>query len=780
MGQLNLSRSLTWLSVSVGLLIAFQNCGQPGELALNRNPVSTSLSLPDPVTLIGAAAIKINNGDAYTKSKNVTLQISASGAEEMQISDDPDCGKNSTWEAYSQSKAWVLREGNHSNTVYARFQKKGAPTTDCVEASIVHDDLAPSVSITKQVDAVTSVMTAQVGFMAQDSGSGVDIVYCKADGAAEAACNMTFNFSSLAEGAHALIVKAMDKAGNESAPANVNFIVDRTAPIITINGPSGMVATPNLSYQISVIESNGLKSVECRLSPSEMNYKDCSSLKSNYTNLASGSYTFEVQVVDKAGNASSKSQSVTIDTSVPSVTITKSPAAIGNIKNVGFEFTGTSGGKAITKFKCSLDSATMSSCNSPIAYSNLADKNYTFSVLGTNDVGVDSAVQKYSFIIDTVAPTIKIASAPTGTTKNTTAVIVLEASDLNGIKSIQCTLDGATTDCSSKTATYTVTDGTHTFTAKAIDNAGNSTSTAPITWKVDTTPDSTIVANMAVNPVKEGTTGTLNITLTQVTGAYYSCKTTAGNVDVAKGSITGTSAAVNFVVSEDILCTIAGKDKNSMDISKTVLAEVGCGNRVKEGNKCVDFKCLKIVELPYSKKFSVPKRTTEGICYAMKLFDPIANSNSNLTKEFDTTVISRDHDRSGMNLRNPYVLNKDLLNFILEGKRVAKLSGGANATSSIKVDNFVLVGLYPEAIQPTVSHYSAQGTLDSTVTTAQTHILLNNQPVPLKSFGPYGTATVAPIEIVTEADENLSYMLDLRALDCGGARELSYIYLLFQ
>lgn len=776
----HLPRQFVWLAITAGLIVAFQNCGQPGEIALNRNPLDNSLSVPDPVTLISNPNIKINNGDPYTKSKNVSLQISAVGAEQMQVSNDPDCGKNSTWEAYTENKAWVLSEDNHNNIVYARFQKTGAPTTECVQAAIVHDDMPPTVGITKKADAVTSLLNVQVGFMAQDTGSGVANVYCKPVGGAEVACDSIYNFNSLPEGSHGVVVRAVDKAGNESAPASSNFIVDRTAPVITINGPSGLVGTPKLTYQISVVESNGLKTLECRLSPLETNYKDCSTLKAEYSNVTSGSFTFEVQAIDTAGNSSSKSQTVTVDTSVPTVTITKSPAAIGNVKNVAFEFTGTSGGKAITKFKCSLDGAAMAACSSPISYSNLADKSYVFSVVGTNDVGVDSSPQSYTFVVDTVPPVIKITSAPTGVTKDKNVVITLEASDQNGIKSITCTLDGVASNCSTKTFNATVADGNHTFTAKAVDNAGNEAVTAPITWKVDSSPDSSIIASMAANPVKEGQTGTLNITLNLVTGASYTCKTVAGNTNVINGAITGNTAAVNFVVNEDISCVISGKDKNNVDISKTVNADVGCGNRIKDGNKCVDFKCLKIVNIPYTNKFIVPKRTTEGICYSMKLFNSIANASSSLGKEFDLDVITRDHDKPGMNLRNPYVLDKDLLNFVLEGKRVAKLSGGANVTSPIRVDNFVLVGLYPEAVQPQTSHYSAQGTIDSTVTAAQTHILLKDQPVPLKSFGPSGTATVAPIEIIREADENLSYMLDLRALDCGGVRELSDIYIVFQ
>lgn len=775
------------------IAVFFQNCGQPGEIALQsklqEDPVdaldnNNNSPTPDPVTLISNPSLVINDGQPFTKSENVTLKSGTIGAEEMIISNQSDCSSTQGWIPFSQQTAWVLSAKNSDVAVYAKFRKKGAPESICVQASIVHDDIAPVISLVQPAPKFTTLQNVQVGFNASDdNGSGVSKVYCKPSTGVETSCVKTISFANLAEGSHSVSIRAVDRAGNESLPAVDSFVVDRTAPIITINGPAGTVSQPNPKYSMSIVEANGLKNLGCRLSPLETNYKDCSSLVLEYQNLPSGIYKFEVAAIDMAGNSASANLSYENDISVPSVTITKGPIALGNVKNASFEFAGISGTKAITKFMCSLNGAAAVSCASPFSYTGLADKEHTFSVVGINAANVTSAAQVYKFIVDTTPPVLSIISSPTGRVKDTNATIVLNATDANGIKQIQCSLNGVTSDCSSKTVTYTNLpdqNATYVFSAVAMDGAGNLSAAASATWIVDNSPDSKILASMKQNPVALDTKGTLNISLTQVYKPIYSCVKKSDSSDVASGKLITIDSSINFVVSEDIRCTISGLDKYDKPISAIVNADVDCSNKIKDNGKCVDFKCLSVVTLAYTKTLSIPARNSQGVCYAMKIFDSIENGNSNLTTTIDNDVISRRHGEGSGYTRNPYSMDSDLLNFALAGPRVVKLSGGANATSPIKIDNFALIGLYPKAVSPLPSHYSAHGTADSTVDAEAMTIQYKNSPVVLKPFGTSGTATVEPLDIVRAADTNLNYMLDIRALDCGGSRELSKVYVLFQ
>lgn len=771
--------------------VFFQNCGQPGQITLegslkDQPEVGGLGDTPkdvDPVTLLSNPSLVINDGAAFTKSVNVTLRSGTFGAEEMIISNLPDCSSNNGWVAFSQQSAWVLSAENKDVSVYAKFRKKGVPESECVKASIVHDNIAPVVSIPQPAPKFTSLSAVQIAFNVSDeNGSGVQQAYCKPSNGAEVECVNSVVFKSLSETTYSVVIRAIDRAGNESAPVTDSFVIDRTAPVVTINGPTGIVAEPNPKFRIAVTDTNGLKQIYCRLQPLETNYKDCSSLMADYTNLPSGIYKFEVAASDWAGNQSAADRSYENDLSVPSVTITKSPLALGNIKDVSFEFAGMSGARAITRFMCSLNGAAAVSCASPFSYRGLTDREHEFSVYGINVANVASVPQSYKFIVDTTPPTVSIVSAPTGRIKTQTVTIVLNAADLNGIRSIQCVLNGVTSNCSGKTITYNNLpdqNNKYTFYAVATDGAGNMKNTDPINWVIDNSPDSKILASMQQNPVPQDGKGILNITLTQVYNPSYRCVKVSDNSVVVADKITTNTSAVNFIVGEDILCDVMGLDKLDQPIKVSVRADVNCGNKIKEGGKCVDFKCLSITTLTYRKNLSIPARTADGVCYAMKIFDPVENGRSSLTTVFDDDVVSRNHE-SGGGTRHPYSLGKDLLNFVLAGPRVVKLAGGLDANSSILIDNFVLVGLYPKAISPIPAHYSAQGTADSVTDSTNMTLLFKNSPVPLKPFASGGTATVGAFDIVRMADPNLNYMLDIRALDCGGSRELSTVYVLFQ
>jgi len=62
----------------------------------------------------------------------------------------------------------------------------------------------------------------------------------------------------------------------------------------------------------------------------------------------------------------------------------------------------------------------------------------------------------------------------------------------------------------------------------------------------------------------------------------------------------------------------------------------------------------------------------------------------------------------------------------------------------------------------------------------QNYILLQNQQVTLNPSGANGTATVNALDITADVSSGRPYTLDLRAEDCGGTRQMSDIYLVFQ
>jgi len=268
------------------------------------------------------------------------------------------------------------------------------------------------------------------------------------------------------------------------------------------------------------------------------------------------------------------------------------------------------------------------------------------------------------------------------------------------------------------------------------------------------------------------------------------------------GDFNLTTNVVSHVIDRDLLCEATGSNTTYpalAPIKSTVQVQVNCGNRLKENGRCVDFKCISVVELSEAQLLDVPARTANGACYAYKIMSSIARSAASLTPDKDDEIISRNHDLEDYkvyNTHNPYLMRKKALRFKILGARSLRLSGGFNQTSQallpILVDNFILTGIFPVSAQPAAgftpdelkTYYRVNGTTDSTIADENRNdtgaIKFKGTLLPLKSFGASGTSTVAPLDITNFVNPNIDYSLDARALDCGQTRHLSDIYLLFQ
>jgi hypothetical protein len=284
-------------------------------------------------------------------------------------------------------------------------------------------------------------------------------------------------------------------------------------------------------------------------------------------------------------------------------------------------------------------------------------------------------------------------------------------------------------------------------------------------------------------PAAEGSVSNLNIMSQYVSEVKYTCKQAGASSPLKDGNVAVGAAQVPLTIKADVSCDIEAKNSVGVMVSAHVDIPVDCGNKMKDGGKCVEFSCKSIMALaPVNGLLTVPARTGAGICYSVKLMDAIANSSSKLTSTRDMTVLSRNHDAGGGN-RNPYSMGAKVVDFYMEGPHQVKLSGSGMALAPILVDNYVLTGIYPKSVaNPGASYFHAYGTSDASVigTDAVNSILVNDQPVTVQAFATGGTSTIAPLDITNQVMEKQTYTLDARALDCGGAREMTEVYLLFQ
>lgn len=300
--------------------------------------------------------------------------------------------------------------------------------------------------------------------------------------------------------------------------------------------------------------------------------------------------------------------------------------------------------------------------------------------------------------------------------------------------------------------------------------------------------------------VKEQGSSVIEVKYQNLTKISFTCQDKAKSQSYANSfkstsdSVLSGSFSVNVAnITSDVYCEFIGENSSIatlVPIKASLTIQLDCLNKIKNDfGRCEDFKCQKVEVLGLQDLSNIPARTSAGVCYAVKLMSGIANSASSLNKELDMEVVSRNHDNgysNPSNTRNPYILNTFNGEVKILGERVIKLAGGADANKNILVDNFILTGVYPvsnnESAAQLVSHYKVRGTSDSTIKDAAGNfgVAFRNVLLPVVPFGNGGTSSVAPIDISAEIIPNMTHAIDIRALDCGGARELSDIYLLFQ
>lgn len=138
------------------------------------NDLVAAVTLVDKVS---AHSVSIAAAATYTNDSTPDLTLAATGATEMYITNTAGCGAGGAWVAYSTSSAgWALGQTNGTATVYAKFRNAGLVESSCVNDTITHDDVNPSV-VTTLDDGTTSASTTDSPTItytaATDATSGV-------------------------------------------------------------------------------------------------------------------------------------------------------------------------------------------------------------------------------------------------------------------------------------------------------------------------------------------------------------------------------------------------------------------------------------------------------------------------------------------------------------------------------------------------------------------------------------------------------------------------------
>jgi hypothetical protein len=468
-----------------------------------------------------------------------------------------------------------LADGNRTFNVRARDQAGNVSAPASYTWTI--DTSPPDTTITGgPANSSTSGPTVSFTFSSEAGAT----FQCRMDSGSFSACTSPFTITNLTDGSHTFSVRAVDAAGNvDASPASRTWTVDATPPETTVTGgpPAGSTTGPGVSFTFS---SEAGATFECRLHTGT--FSPCTSPQS-LTGLTTGVYTFSVRAIDAVGNVDSTpaTRSWTVDATPPDTSILSGPTGVISATSVTFTFSSTETGST---FQCRLNTGSFVSCSSPYTITGLTDGAQTFEVRAIDGVGnVDPTPATRSWTVDTQPPETTITSGPAdGSTTGPGVTFNFTSSETGS--TFECSLDaGPFLPCTSP-QTLSLSNGSHTFSVRAIDAVNNIDPTpATRTWTVDAIPPAvTSVTSTTPNGVY-GVGATINV----MVNFSESVTLTGGSLQVNLNSgATVTIAPFSGVSASGVYVVGAGQNASDLD-SNSLTLTAGATLRDAAGNNAI-------------------------------------------------------------------------------------------------------------------------------------------------------------------------------------------------
>ncbi len=277
-----------------------------------------------------------------------------------------------------------------------------------------------------------------------------------------------------ADGTYHVEARVLDDLGNIGAVRpGPDLVYDGTAPAGAdlSRVPAVTAVVPALAF---AVETGG--SATCVLSQGvPLDSSDCSTGRWTPPILAEGSYTLTITVRDEAGNETTTSTDVELDTTPPAVPQITAPVSPSSVLFLGWGVVGDG-----TPLTCTLTPGVLTS---PVACTNglavdltgQADGLYTLTVTATDSAGNTSSATSVHEL-DTLAPAAPAVTAP-GTVGNAIALrwtFVQPAGTTAECRLVSGLAVGGWTSCDG--GTYDVSDladGSYVLEVRLTDAAGN-------------------------------------------------------------------------------------------------------------------------------------------------------------------------------------------------------------------------------------------------------------------------------------------------------------------
>ena len=371
--------------------------------------------------------------------------------------------------------------------------------------------------------------------------------------------------SPLPEGDYTVDVTATDEAGNTTTETEAGGNIDTTAPVLNLDPQgTGNDATPTVSGNTDLAPGSTIAITVTDSAGNSQTFNATVDINGNFSadvpnDMVDGSYTVTVSATDDAGNTTSTTDTGTLDTSAPSLTLD----AQGTISDATPTISGTTDlptGATVTltvtdsegnvqSFTALVDGNGNFTADVP---ASLAEGEYTVSATATDENGNSATVSDNNGAVDTVAPVISLDAL--GSDNDTTPTIT-GSTDLAQGEVVSISV----TDSAGITQTFTalvdangnftvdvpgaLAEGDYDVTATATDEAGNSAA-ANETGTIDTTaPSLTLTPQGEGNDTTPTLTGTTDLAEGSVVTLFVTDST--GNIQTLNATV---DASGNFSI----------------------------------------------------------------------------------------------------------------------------------------------------------------------------------------------------------------------------------------
>jgi uncharacterized repeat protein (TIGR01451 family) len=376
-------------------------------------PYATPVLADGPHTLEVRAADPAGNVDATPATYSWTIDTAAPRtlvtALDGTLTQDPTADFNLssneaavTFECRLDDGAWsacaspyatpALPDGAHSLQVRATDD---AGNTDPVTATHAWtlDTAAPETTLVALRGELTNDRTADFTFSSSEPGT----FECRLDGGTWVSCQTPYATPELADGPHALEVRAVDRAANvDPTPARFAWTLDGGAIdtlLVALDGALTNDDTADFTFTASKTGAT----FECRLDASS--WTSCTSPYAT-SSLEQGPHSFEVRARDAAGNVDEEPARAdwVLDTSPPETSFASTEPAVSTSRLGSFAFIASEAGST---FECSLDDGAFVPCPSIWITAELGAGTHTLAVRATDPAGnTDPSPEEWTWRVD--------------------------------------------------------------------------------------------------------------------------------------------------------------------------------------------------------------------------------------------------------------------------------------------------------------------------------------------------------------------------------------------